>query len=63
MACPEPASSQETKFLSALRGANRFGVDGATLRLFSTGLPAPLRFTRTKPRTGGRAVSRKRPRM
>ena len=49
MACPEPASTQETAFFNALRGANRFEVDGATLRLFSTGLPVPLRFARTKP--------------
>jgi heat shock protein HslJ len=49
MACPEPASAQETRYLSALRGANRFEIDGASLRLFSTGLPAPLRFTRTTP--------------
>jgi heat shock protein HslJ len=49
MACPEPASTQETVFFNALRGANRIEVEGATLRIFSTGLPAPLRFTRTKP--------------
>jgi heat shock protein HslJ len=49
MACAEPVGAQEAKYFAALRGAERFEVDGTTLRLFSAGLAAPLRFTRTTP--------------
>jgi heat shock protein HslJ len=49
MACADPVGAQETKYFAALRGAQRFEVDGTTLRLFSAGLAAPLRFTRITP--------------
>jgi heat shock protein HslJ len=49
MACTEPVGAQEAKYFAALRGAERFEVDGTTLRLFSAGLAAPLRFTRITP--------------
>jgi uncharacterized lipoprotein YbaY len=49
MACAEPVGAQEAKYFAALRGAERFELDGMTLRLFSAGLAAPLRFTRTTP--------------
>lgn len=49
MACADPVGAQEAKYFAALRGAERFEIDGTTLRLFSAGLAAPLRFTRTTP--------------
>lgn len=49
MACAEPVGAQEAKYFAALRGVERFELDGTTLRLFGAGLAAPLRFTRTTP--------------
>jgi putative lipoprotein len=49
MACPDPVGAQETKYLAALRGAQRFTVDGSTLQIYSAGTDKPLRFVRTKP--------------
>jgi putative lipoprotein len=49
MACPEPVAAQETTYFAALRAAERFEVAGATLRVYSKGVAAPLRFVRTAP--------------
>jgi putative lipoprotein len=49
MACSEPVAAQETKYFAALAGAERFEVEGATLRVYSKGVAAPLRFARTAP--------------
>jgi putative lipoprotein len=44
MACPEAVSSQEAKYLEALRGAERFTLEGSTLSIHLRGMEAPLRF-------------------
>jgi putative lipoprotein len=49
MACPDPIGAQETRYLAALRSAERFAVEGDTLRVFSRGAAAPLRFSRVTP--------------
>ncbi len=49
MACAEPVSTQEGKFLSALQHAERFAFDGPALLIYSTGTPKPLRFARGSP--------------
>ena len=47
MACvDDAANAQESKYLSALEKAERFAVEGNTLRIFVRGTAAPLRFTR-----------------
>jgi putative lipoprotein len=42
--CPPAVMDQETKYLRALEGAQRFEIEGRTLRVYSTGLDRPLRF-------------------
>ncbi len=49
MACAEPLSSQETKYLKALESAERFAIEGGGLVIHSSALPEPLRFARTGP--------------
>jgi heat shock protein HslJ len=44
MACPEPAMSQEKKYLVALENARRFTRDGPRLLIHAEGLEQPLRF-------------------
>lgn len=46
MACPEPVSQQEAKYLAALQAAERFTLEGSALLLFSEGAEEPLRFVR-----------------
>ena len=43
-ACPEAVANQEDRYLTALRGATRFAIDGPWLLLYSSGLEQPLRF-------------------
>jgi heat shock protein HslJ len=49
MACAEPISTQEGKYLSALQQAERFAFDGPALLIYSKGIPQPLRFVRASP--------------
>jgi putative lipoprotein len=44
--CPPALMDQETKYLRALEGAERFVLDGATLAVYSKGLDKPLRFVK-----------------
>ncbi len=46
MACPEPAMSQETKYLNALQCAERFEWKDPYLLLYCKDLDKPLRFAR-----------------
>jgi heat shock protein HslJ len=46
MACPEAVMRQESAYLEALRGAQRFRVEGPFLYIFSAGREKPLRFIR-----------------
>jgi putative lipoprotein len=46
MACPGPISQQESKYLKALQGAERFVVDGTELSIHCRDLERPLRFVR-----------------
>jgi len=46
-ACPPAMMDQETKYLRALEGAERFRIEGTTLFLYSQGLDRPLRFVRS----------------
>ena len=50
MACPGGASEQESRYLGALRAAQRYEVQGDTLLIHAQGLDQPLRFVRTAPR-------------
>jgi heat shock protein HslJ len=47
MACPGGASEQESRYLGALRGAQRYEVQGDTLLIHAQGMDQPLRFVRT----------------
>jgi putative lipoprotein len=50
MACAEQAlTDQETRYLAALGGAERWAVEGATLRIYFKQSGEPLRFSRTSP--------------
>jgi heat shock protein HslJ len=49
MACPEPVMSQETKYLRALQGAERFAWKDPYLVIYCKGFEKPLRFTRMPP--------------
>jgi putative lipoprotein len=44
--CPPALMDQETKYLRALEGAERFALEGATLAVYSKGVDKPLRFVR-----------------
>ena len=46
MACPPAVGDQESRYLKALTDAERFEVEGTTLRIFCNGLDKPLRFVR-----------------
>lgn len=47
MACiDDAANAQEKKYLEALQKAERFALDGAALRIYSTGMERPLSFSR-----------------
>lgn len=46
MACADAVNQQETEYLRLLQAAERYDFDGATLRLYSKGIAAPLRFSR-----------------
>lgn len=50
MACAGGASEQESRYLGALRNAQRYEVQGDTLLIHAQGLDQPLRFVRTAPR-------------
>jgi len=43
-ACPEPIMRQEEQYLAALRDAERYEIDGESLRIFSADRPEPLRY-------------------
>lgn len=49
MACPQAVGAQESRYFAALGEAERFEIDGTTLRIYSRGAAAPLRFVRTAP--------------
>jgi heat shock protein HslJ len=49
MACAAAVMNQEAKYLEALQGAERFTREGSTLRIYSKGLDAPLRFLSREP--------------
>jgi heat shock protein HslJ len=49
MACAEPLSTQEAKYLKALESAERFAIEGDELLIHSSGLAEPLHFTRASP--------------
>ncbi|HTL49673.1 MAG TPA: META domain-containing protein [Steroidobacteraceae bacterium] len=54
-ACPEAVMRQEETYFAALRDAERYEVDGDSLRIFSANQPAPLRFAAmaaTSPKPG-----------
>jgi putative lipoprotein len=44
--CPPALMDQETKYLRALEGAERFAIEGTTLSVYSKGLDKPLRFVK-----------------
>ncbi len=46
MACADAVNQQETEYLRLLQAAERYEFDGATLRIYSKGVTAPLRFSR-----------------
>jgi heat shock protein HslJ len=46
MACPEPAMSQETKYLDALQAAERYEWKDPYLLIYCKDLDKPLRFSR-----------------
>lgn len=46
MSCGDAPDMQETKYLKALQGAERFAFDGPALLVYSRGTDRPLRFTR-----------------
>ncbi len=46
MACAEAVNRQESAYLKALEGAERFQRDGSTLFIYSKGMAKPLRFVR-----------------
>lgn len=46
MACPEPAMTQETKYLNALQAAQRYEWKDPYLLIYCKDLDKPLRFTR-----------------
>jgi heat shock protein HslJ len=48
MACEPPLDDQERAYLAALQKAERLGLDGDLLVVYSQGLEKPLRFKRTK---------------
>ncbi len=47
-ACEPPLDAQESAYLAALQKAERLGMDGELLVVYSQGLEKPLRFKRTK---------------
>src|SRR5262245_23866038 len=46
-ACPEAIMRQEEPYFAALRDAERYEVDGESLRIFAANRPEPLRFAST----------------
>jgi heat shock protein HslJ len=46
MACPEAVMDQEKRYLDRLQAAERFEVEGTTLRIYAGGDTPALRFTR-----------------
>ncbi len=49
MACPEAVMNQESKYLEALQGAERFEWKDPYLLIYCKGFDKPLRFTRITP--------------
>jgi putative lipoprotein len=45
MACAEAVMNQETRYLKALQGADRFALEGPYLLIYAKGIEKPLRFT------------------
>jgi heat shock protein HslJ len=54
-ACSEAVMNQESRYLAALREANRFRVDGPFLYIYTTGRQQPLRFIRAEVTTTRKA--------
>jgi putative lipoprotein len=48
MACAEPIGNQELHYFEALRGAERFVLEGSSLSIYARGVPLPLRFVRIR---------------
>lgn len=46
MSCVEAVMMQESRYLKALEGAERFALNGSVLLIYSRGMDKPLRFTR-----------------
>lgn len=46
MACPDPAGAQETRYLQALGGAERFETAAGALLIHCKGADSPLKFVR-----------------
>jgi heat shock protein HslJ len=44
--CTPAMMEQESKYLSALEGAERFAIEGTTLKVHAKGLDQPMRFVR-----------------
>ena len=49
MACAEALMNQESSYLKALAGAERYTLNGDELLVYSRGLAKPLRFIRSTP--------------
>jgi heat shock protein HslJ len=49
MACAEAVMNQESRYLAALAGAERYSIDGSVLLVHTKDLPKPLRFTKNTP--------------
>jgi len=47
-ACPEAVMRQEDAYFAALRDAERFEIDGQSLKLYAANRPEPLRFVATQ---------------
>jgi heat shock protein HslJ len=48
MACPAPVLDQETRYLNALRAAERYEIRNSELLIFSKGLDKPVRFKKAQ---------------
>ena len=46
MACGQSAMEREARFLAALQDAERYAIDGSTLRIYFRGSEAPLRLSK-----------------
>jgi len=49
MACAVAVMNQETRYFKALGDAERYELEGSTLRIYAKGMAQPLRFSRETP--------------